>query len=801
MNIKGQKNSEVQVVNDDETLACYERAQQFHKGMFGKDVARNTTLFPVWITNSNSFWYERELKVGKEFRLVDSNNGTNKTAFNHQVLAKALAEVTGEKVDANNLPINIPNGMPEYIMKITLDPIVVNFLAFERRWEFNNDSQSLIEVERIPNNWVVSPDRSQAAFRRDYNIWVRNLETGEERSLTTDGEEFYQYGIPGSIWGNDAYMTALALQAQWSPDGKRLFTLQNDQRQVKTVGEIQHVPLDGSLRPTTRQRKLAFPEDTDVEMYRLLVIDVETANSKEADYEKISTTMGARGGFFFNSLGWWSADSRRAYFVDVDRYYKYARVVEFDTYTGATKMLFEETSITRLDLLMHPLGYVRILPLLATEELLWCSERSGWAHCYLYDLETGKLKTTVTSGEWVVREIIHFDKKRRELFLSTSGRAADRDPYYCDLVRVNIDTGELITVVASDHEYAIQSPIGYAQSFKGYAGLSSGVSPSGDYAVVTRSRVDEIAESYLLDRTGKKILDLEIADYSLPKGWHWPEPVKMKAKDGQTDIYGVIYRPSNFSSDRSYPVIDQSYIGHIASAVARSSFRTGVEASYAEAASLAELGFIVVQIDGRGGLFRSKAFQNESYAWKDIGCNVDDHVVGIQQLAERYPYMDLDRVGIFGSFGGTGALRGLLHHPDFFKVGVAGQILDFRVMGANMGDMYEGPSSNPKKKHLEDLVENLTGKLLITVGLLDYVPPAASLRIVEALQRANKDFDLIVEPCGGYYVTSYQLRRAWDYLVCHLQGNQPPKCFRLGPLSSPIIPKEFGKNFGEKFKT
>ena len=787
-----------EIAGSDEMLSRYQRAQHLQQGMFSDHVARNTSLFPVWIEGSNSFWYEKKFQKGKEFRLVDAEEGTNSIAFNHQLLAQALSEATGQNIDANNLPINLLNFQPAHVINIRLFPLVVSFIAFDQCWEYFDELGVLKEGMPISGAWLVSPDGGQAAFRRDCNIWVRNLETGKECALTYDGEEFYPYGVPGSVWGNAAFESILALQARWSPDGKKLFTVQLDQRQVKTLPEIEHVPLDGSLRPKLRERKLAFPEDQHVETYRLLVVDVETGVSQEASYRRIPVTQGANGGFFDNTLGWWSSDSQRCYFVDVDRYYKTARVVEFDSQTGIAKILFDETSNTRLDLLMDPLGLARLLPLPITQELIWCSERSGWAHVYLYCLETGKLKNTVTSGDWLVRGIHHFDAERRELFLSTAAREEGKDPYYCDLVRVNVDTGELYTVVTSDHEYIAQSSLGCSQAFKGYAGLSNGVSPSSEYVVVTRSRVNETAQSFLLDRNGKHILDLETADYSLPDGWQWPEPVKTIAADGKTDIYGVIYRPSDFSPNKSYPVIDQSFIGHINSAVARSSFREGIEMSCAEAAALAELGFIVVQIDGRGGWYRNKAFRDYSYGWKDIGCDIDDHVVAIKQLAERYPYMDLQRVGIFGSFGGAGAMRGLLHHPEFFKVGVAGEILEYRVMGANKGDLYEGPSPNDQKAYLEELVDRLEGKLLIAVGLLDYVPPAASFRIVEALHRANKDFDLLVEPSGGYGFTPYQLRRAWDFLVRHLQYNEPPKDFQLDQLSLPIIPSDYAK--GVKIK-
>ena len=776
-----------QVPSKDEVLARYERAQYLNQGKHNKSVARNTTLFPVWIDDSNSFWYERELKDGKEFRLVDAEYSTNKILFDHQALADTLAKTSENAVDPGNLPINNLKANPAFNMKVTLNPLTIIFSAFEKRWIYNTAENALSEVEQIPGNWVISPDGSQAAFRKDYNIWVRDLKTCEERRLTTDGESFYQYGVPGSVWGNEGFVSVLPLQARWSPDSKHLFTLQMDQRQVKTVGEIQHVPLNGSLRPKTIHRKLALPGDTQIENYRLLVIDIESAHSQEANYRRIPTTMGACGGFFDNSLGWWGADSRLAYFIDVDRYYKFARVVKFDVLTGNTTILFEETSKTRIDLILHPLGDAQLLPLPETRELLWLSERSGWMHCYLYNLKNGELKNAVTTGEWRVREAIHFDAKRRELFLSTSGRVNGRDPYYCDLIRVNIDTGEFKVLAASDHEYVVISPRGFAQSYKGYAGLPCGVSPTSDYAVVTRSRIDEVTESYLLDRHGKQILSLEVAKLSPPEGWQWPEPVTMKAADGKTNIYGAIYRPSDFCFEKSYPVIDHCLIGHPKNNVAKSSFRSSAELSFYEAASFAELGFIVVQIDGRGGLFRNKAFENMSYAWKDCGCNIDDHVAGLQQLAERYPYMDLDRVGIVGLLGGNGAILGLLRHPNFYKVGIAGEIFDNRVTGTNMGDLYEGPEPSPKSQHLEDLVDNLKGKLLIMVGLLDYVPPAASFRIVEALNRANKNFDLVVEPCWGYAATPYQLRRAWDYLVYHLQENEPPEDFCLNPLPRPLL--------------
>ena len=773
-----------------EILNRYKKAQAMMQGTlkFGTgNIVPNALLFPVWIEGTNCFWYEQQLKGGTIFRLVNADAGSNEPAFDHNALAEALSQAVGEQVDAVNLPINFRNIISPVDMTISLEPLTLSFTAFNKRWKFIDESASLTLIEQIPRNWLISPDGRHAAFSRDYNIWVKDLHTHQERALTIDGEQYYQYAIPGSVHGNDGMTSILGLQAQWSPDSKRLFTVQLDQRQVKTVGVVHHVPSDGSLRPQTTFHKLAFPGDEQIEAYRLLSIEVETGSVQGADYARVPATYGGSGGFFENAFGWWNIDSRHAYFIDVDRYYKYARVVTFDTLTGATKTLFEERSVTRVSLSSGPFDLVGFTPLPETHEIVWYSDRSGWPHLYLYDLVTGQLKHAITSGKWAVRDIIFFDAKRRELFITTSGRVDNsqqsKDPYYRDLVRVNIDTGQIATLVSSDDEYITVSPRDIMQTLNGYAGVSSGVSPLGDYAVTTRSRADKIPKSYLISRNGEKILDLETADISgLPESWRWPEPVKMKAADGKTDIYGVIYRPSDFSADKSYPVIDQSFIAYPYPIAAKGAFENNMAlgSAYFEAASLAELGFIVVQIDGRGSRFRGKKFWDESYGWMSASSNIDDHVSGIKQLAERFPYMDLERVGISGlNMGGNGVLEGLLKHPDFYKVGTVGQLYDARIMGANWGDFNEGIDINPDEKHPEDLVSNLRGKLLLMVGLEDYVPAAATFRLVAALYKSNKDFDLIVDPNWGYSANQYQIRRAWDYLVRHLMGEQPPEEFNL----------------------
>jgi dipeptidyl aminopeptidase/acylaminoacyl peptidase len=530
------------------------------------------------------------------------------------------------------------------------------------------------------------------------------------------------------------------------------------------------------------------------------VIEVESGNIQEVDYEKLPIVRNSFG-FFYSGLGWWAKDSQRAYFVDMKRDYQSICVVEFDIHTGNTFILFEETSETYINTSLNTDDLPTFLSLPESNELIWFSERTDWAHCYLYDLDTGKLKNSITQGEWVVRDILYYDELRRELFLSISGRVPDRDPYYRELVRVNIDSKELTVLSSGNHDVLTVPglhPDQHLQMAKGlYSELIySGVSYTGNFAVVTCSRADTSPISVLLNRDGDEILTLEVADLSplyakVSEAWRWPEPVKLLAADKKTDTYGLVYRPSDFSPEKSYPVLSHVFNTPELSWVPKGSFTNGGSvcgAAYFTAAALAELGFIVVQIDGRGTAFRSKAFQDESYGWAASASHLEDHVAGIEQLAECYPYMDTNRVGIYALHGGPG-IQALLDFPEFYKVSVCALVHDSRLMPYLWGDKFEGlptPASNPEGtqnktfQYPEEYMDKLQGKVLLVHGMLDIsCPPAITFRLVEALQKANKDFDLLLLPCSGHSNNSYVVRRAWDYLVKNLLEIEPPKEFEL----------------------
>ena len=776
-------------------LDRYQRAQTLMQGFFTHNIVPNSTVYPVWIEGADCFWYEREIQVGEElskwgkgYRLVDAQAVTNTPAFDHDMLATALAEAAGESVDKSHLPIK--NVQMTMVPSATVVSEVA-FTAFDRSWVFEPQSSAIksTDVEVISKDRLISPDGKQVLFSRDYNLWVQDLATGQERALTRDGEEFYCYAVVGNGWGHNM---GSGLQARWSPDSSQVFTVQRDTRRVKTLPVVEHVPKDGSVRPKVRHAKVAMQGDDNIPEYRLLAIDVESEKIQAANYRQIPIVRNSWG-FFYSGLGWWGNDSRRAYFVELERDYKTIRVVEFDTHTGSTRVLFEETSSTHISTSLNIDDLPTFVSLPESNELIWFSERSGWAHCYLYDLESGELKNTITQGDWLVRDILSFDANRRELYLQTTGRVLDRDPYYRDLVRVNVDSGELVTLASGDYDLVTVPSIHpdqntrFAVDLKRCGESTCGVSPRGDFSVITRSRVDSVPVSVLLNRSGEEILEIETADMSplhmsVSKTWQWPEPVKLLAADGKTDIYGVVYRPSDFSPDRSYPVVSHVFNTAELTWVPKGSFTNGpvIGWPYMDAAALAELGFIVVQIDGRGTPFRSKAFYDESYGWSSSASNLEDHVTGIQQLAKRYPYMDLNRVGIYSVPGGPG-IQGLLDYPDFYKVGACAITHDSRLFSYMWGDKFEGLAGpGPKYRHPEANVENLQGKLLLIHGMLDVsAPPAITFRLVEALQKANKDFDLLLLPNVPHAISSYMVRRAWDYLVTHLQGAEPPKEFNL----------------------
>lgn len=768
-----------------DTLAShYTRARQLMQHVTAvkpeDKLAFNATITPHWLPEGSSFWYEQQTSQGKQYRLVDAAAASNTAAFDHQQLASALSEASQHAVDKHQLPL----------AQLTLQcsPLQLSFDAFDQRWTFDGEQCKPV-ASAAPTGISVSPDGNYEVKAQDNNLWLYNLndDTEQPRPLTHDGEEHYAYGDAPNMVAAGHVMGPLAeLQVLWSPDSKRLLAVQLDMRQVESLPVVHHVPQDGSLRPQLEEYKYPMPGDTHMPEYRLVVIDIESGEITPAAYPPVCFAYIIP--FFTDGRSWWAPDSELAYFVDLKRGSQQVQVIELNTGSGETRVVFEERSSSWINL--HPGNYhgpsqFKALP--ETNELIWYSERSGWAHLYLYDLSSGKVKNVITEGEWVVQDILDINAISRELFLSVMGRDSNRNPYYRDIVRVHMDTGELTIIMSGDCDCAGMSALHpsindlQARAIGGRdIGDARTISHSGNYAVITCSRADTIPKSFLLDRNGETVLLLETADMAalyarVSNDWLWPERVKVKSADNQTDLFGLIYRPSNFSPDKSYPVINETCSSPDLPWLPAGSFTNNLfyGKGYLEPAALAELGFIVVQMDARGTSFRNKAFQDESYGCIESTGDLKDNIAGLKQLAERYPYMDLDRVGIYSPLGGTGAIQGLFHYPEFFKVGVHGFVHDSRLMSAPMwSEKYEGLDFPSKDHgHAEDYADKLSGKLLLMGGMLDSTtPPASMFRIIEALQRSNKDFDLILLPSLGHAGSSYLTRRTWDYFLKHLRG-------------------------------
>lgn len=767
----------------------YRRAASLMQGYGSHSLVQNSALHPHWIGDTGFFWYERHSdKAGREFRLVDGRDGTNEAAFDHQAFAGALEAAAGKPVEARHLPITQ--------VRLFLSPTVVAFKAFGAHWEFAADDGVCrpVTVASDDPNDSLSPDGKLLAFCRDYNLWLRDLETTQERALTDDGEEDWGYAVGSSVGGRR--FTFGDICALWSPDGRRLLFVRRDRRNVKTTPFVCYLPKDASLRPQLETLKVPYPGDEHVETYEIYSVEATDGALCKAHYPPIPTVRKDCNGFFKGPRSaWWSHDSRHAYFVDHDRYCKYVRIVAFDTQTGATRVVYEETSSTYVALSFDETRPPIHCPLKMSNELLWWTERSGWGHLILIDLDTGDIKNDVTRGEWIVKRILHVDEQRREAIVQTAGRNPGVDPYYGDICRVTLDTGEVTELAAGDEDYMVHFPenaIDTLERMKGtYGSETSGVSPDGTRIVATRSRADSAPVHMLLDKDGDDVAEIEKTNISnLPEGWNWPEPVTLLAADGKTDIYGLVHRPSDFSPDKSYPVVNYINGAPWLQAVPKSSFDAVFAYSdrhYFHASALAELGFIVVQIDSRGTPFRSKAFRDQSYGWIQSAANCDDHVSALKQLAERYPYMDLDRAAVVAK-SYTAGIQNFLERQDFYKACLTWFIIDHRIcVSTYYSDMFEGPAGPPPdRKYPDELVKDMTGKLCMMYAAGASVAraygPAGPFRIIDALQRANKDFELVMVHDAGFSCSNYMFRRGFDFLVRELTDDEPPRQFDLGAV-------------------
>lgn len=599
---------------------------------------------------------------------------------------------------------------------------------------------------------VPSPDGRRAAFIRDWNLWVRDVATGQERPLTTDGVKNFGYATDNAGWAFSDRAILL-----WSPDSRKIATQQQDER---NVGDMYLVETRVG-HPVLHSWKYPFTGDSTVVMLHRVIIDVDagrvTPLQMPPDYHRAT---------YFDDVSMndykWNPDASKLALVSTPRDHKAATLEVADAATGTVRTVMTETVTTQFE---SRTGWQ---VLWSSNEVIWYSQRDDWGQLYLYDISTGQLKNKITSGEGPVTQIVRVDEKNRTLWYAAKGREKGQDPYFAHFYRVGLDGKNVVSLTPDDGDHAIQ------------------LSPSGRYLVDTYSRPDVPAVATLRDRDGKLVMPLERADISrlLASGWKPPIPITVKAEDGTTDLYGLMFRPTNFDSTRKYPIINNVYPGPFNASTGVRTFTV----ARSDRQSLAELGFIVVTIDGMGTENRSKSFHDHYHGAMGRDNTLPSQVAGMKDLARRYSWIDIDRAAMYGhSGGGFATADAMFRYPDFFKVGISESgNHDQRVYEDDFGERYQGllvrnpdGTDNYDAEANQFQVKNLKGHLLLVTGTMDYnVPPENTYLVVDALIKANKDFDLLVIPNADHAygsASNYMMRRRWDYFVTWLLNAEPPR--------------------------
>ena len=743
------------------TAADYARAEKFMG--YNTNPLVYHAMHPAW-TTSELLWYRDTGADGTRFVVFDPEKLTKEPAFDHAKLAAALSAAAGRKYEADKLGFNA----------IELSADGVSFSAGGRRFRCGRQG-SLCTVEqggaatggRFRTD-APSPDKKKTAFIREYNLWVRDIATGKERQLTADGVKDNSYALDNAGWVKSDRPILV-----WSPDSKKIATFQQDQR---NVGEMYLVETRVG-HPVLHAWKYPLPGDETVAMIRRVIVDVEAPRviplqmPPDQHRSTLCDHVVCRGSEWEDVQ--WSPDASQLAFVSTSRDHKQETLRIAGAADGAVRDVMEESAATQYESGQGMVNW-RYLP--ASNEFIWYSERSDWGHLYLYDLATGKLKNPITSGDFVVTELLRVDEKARTLYFLADGREKGRDPYFAHLYRVGFDGSGLTLLTPEDANHEVT------------------LSPSGRYFVDNYSKPDAPPVSVLRDADGKLLATLEKADISklVAAGWKAPEPITVKARDGVTDLYGLLFKPTNLDPLKKYPIINHIYPGPQGGSVGGRSFA----AARGDAQALAELGFIVVTIDGMGNPKRSKSFHDAYYG--NMGDNtLPDQVGGMQQLARRFPWIDIQRAGIWGhSGGGYAAADAMFRYPDFFKVGIseAGNH-DNREYEDDWGERYQGllrksgEGTNYDDQANQNIAKNLKGHLLLAHGTMDdNVPPYNTLLVVNELIKANKDFDLLLLPNRhhGFGNEPYMVRRRWDYFVRYLMGAEPPKEYELQTPPNPI---------------
>lgn len=762
------------------TLADYQRAEKF-LGANARKLYSPGDVNANWIEHSDRFWYSTTGPNGTQFLLVDAERNTSGPAFDQARLAESLSRASGQSYQANELPFATFDFVEEG-KAIRFDVDAARWTCQLSNYQCRRSSATEAAATAagagigLPETPVAeeayenrSPDGRWAVFVKDHNLFARDTSTGTVMQLTHNG-------IPG-----DDYATPLpdlrVLVTQevslgedvkerpavfWSPDSTKFVTYRTDSRGAGRFTSLQFVPPD-QIRPRAFNYVYPLPGEA-LPKAQIMVFDVLSGRRVDVKTDPLEIPFQGGPGSFE-----WFPDGKSFYYEHGTRGNKETELRVVDASSGDEKVLISEQDGKYIDPGEH---FVRVIP--DNGGFLWSSERDGWNHLYLYNAN-GQLENQVTKGDWVVRQIEYVDAKNHVVYFLAMGREKGEDPYLTHLYRVNFDGSGLELLTPGNENHTVD------------------VSPDGQYFVDSFSRVDDVGGAVLRRmKDGSQVRELKKGDVSglMAMGWKYPIPFEGKATDGTTDLYGVIVRPTNFDASKKYPIVEQIYTGP------QGFFAPKTFSGAFRLQSTAELGFVMVMVDGRGTTGRSRAFHEFSY--HNLGGAFADHVAMIKQMAQKYPYMDISRVGIYGtSAGGYGSAHAFLTFPDFYKVCVSTSgDHDARLDKAWWNEQYQGyPVGNDYVEQSNfTAAKNLKGHLLLMHGDIDdNVNPVETMRLVDALMTANKNFDMLFVPnmfhgdSGPHAL--YVSRRRWDYLVKYLLGVTPPENFEIHEARVPVAPR------------
>ena len=718
----------------------YKSAVSFLFANYNNKTAFNLFTNASWLENGSGIWFIDYSKEGRTYKTVSFKKRKVSELFDHQKLATALGKFLDREVNALELTLsNIQRTKDGNLsFRVNRKNVIVDLKTYEIK---KNDQES--EASNNPYE-SKSPNGKWIAYAKDYNLFIKSTETNEVRQLSFQGKKGYEYaswyGWYDKMEGENGERPR-RFGVSWSEDSKWISTNIVDTRNAEKM-----YLLDWSKDDLYKPKLLSYyrgsPGDTTMVHLTPVFFNIET--------KKEITTKLPRGTHINSVNVNWTKESGKLFANYAERGFlkEYVKLVDLNTNTERT--LIEETSNTGIDNFEYR----------ALEEkgkVIFLSERSGWRQLYILDVKTNETKP-LTKGQYYVNSIQYIDKKNETIYFLASGKEEGNNPYHQQLYKVNFK-GKLTLLTPEKTHHVVN------------------FSRDGKYFVDNSSTVQIPTKTTLrYARNGKIVAELTNADVSdaTSRGWKAPEAFSLTGKDGKTTIYGAIWKPTNFDASKSYPIVDATYTGPHTQR-----FPKSFNIAFSEQ-SLAELGFIVVRVDGLGTSGRSKEFQDHSY--KNMGDNLRDHVLAIKHLANKYSWIDGDKVGIYGhSAGGFDTGRALLGFPEFYKVGVASSAdHDFRMEKAWWPEMYQGWPIDDTYEKVSNITnaKNLKGKLLITHGGLDdNVNPSASFKLAEALVKADKDFDLLIMPSQrhgyGGHSRLYFTKKRWNYFVEHLLGAKP----------------------------